>query len=596
MFYVWHETIQVNTLEEIVLSGNLDLLQYVIVMEQINVLELIEISMNPRMVEFAAYSGSIDLIQYMLDAGAVKCDHLLWWGASSGSVEMVKYLLEKGFDFKSDENVSCDSQINQLKYLHGLTELHGACISGNRATVMHLFEINSGFVNMKNKDGSTPVLLSPYSGSLEVVKYMDTIGDITSVDDKGQNIMHHAALQGQLDIVRYLTNGHPELLFMKDIRGRTPLHVAGLSGSVELVEYLIKKGGNIVDAERNGRTILHTMCEIGNLTLVKHLVENYSVLLKMRDNEGQTPLHIAGFSDSVQLVDFLIRRGADVLDSDIDGRTILHHACSGGKLTIVKHLIENYPALLNKRDILGLTPVHEAGWSDSVELLDYLVSRYSNVFDKDSDGKTILHHACECDKLVLVKHLVENSPALLTMSDNKGQTPLHIAGSSASVKLVDYLISQGCLVLDQDNDGRTVLQNACDSGKLTLVKYLVKKYPALLTMGDNAGWTPIHHAAVSGQIEVVEYLIECGIDPKASSNAGEAALHIARQFQKADLTFYLERNFPHLSVDIKPPTVAKSGQYQMILQKTRLQKKKKRKEKTPKRRNFNHQLAMMKIQ
>ena len=546
-FFSGNETISVNIIEEIILSGNIALLQHIIKADQIDFHEMI--SNNSRMAEFAAYSGSIDLVKFMLNSGGKVCPHLLWWGTYSGSIDMLEYLLEKGCCFNRNEYVSCDSQINQIQGLHGLHEMHGACFSSNRDIIMHLFHTHPEFMQMEDSDGSTPFLLSPWSGSLDIVKYMEANDEITSVDKYGKNILHHAAWHGQLDIVKYLNEKYQSVLNVKDYRKRTILHFAAFSGSIEMVNYFISKSYGIYDKDSYGRTILHNACRGGKLTLVKHLVEKYPTLLTTRDNKGLTPLHSAGWSDSVELVDYLInQQHCDAFDQESYGRTILHNACNKGKLTLVKHLVEKYQTLLPTRDNEGLTPLHTAGWSGSVELVDYLVHQHQcDVFDKDSYGRTIIHHACQEGKLTLVKHLVENYPALLTMRDDKGLTPLHTAGWSDSVELVDYLINQQqCDVLDKDSYGRTILHHACQEGKLTLVKHLVESYPALLAMRDKEGLTPLHHAGWSDSFNLVEYLISQQCDVLDKDSYGRTMLHNACQKGKLTLVKHLVEKYPSL--------------------------------------------------
>ena len=571
-----HETIHVNIIEEIILSCNIALLQHIIQSEKIDFVEMV--SQNPRLVEFAAYSGSVELMQVMLNSGCTMCHHLLWWGICSGSLDMVKYLLEKGCCFNLNENVSCDSHINQVESLHGLNEMHGACFGSNREIVMHLFHTHPHFMEMKDSDGTTPLLVSPWSGSLDIVKYLETKGEITSVNKYGQNILHHAAWSGSVELVDYLSqqcdaldkdslgrtilhkacNGgnlilvkhlvenHPALLTMRDNKRLTPLHTAGWSDSVELVEYLISQQCDVLDKDSCGRTILHNACDGGKLILVKHLVENYIELLTMRDNEGITPLHTAGWSGSVELVEYLISQQCHVLDKDSCGRTILHNACDGGKLILVKHLVGNYPSLLTLRDNEGLTPLHTAGWSGSVELVEYLITQHCDVLDKDSNGRTILNIACNGGKLTLVKHLVEQYPSLLHMGDNEGLTPLHTAGWSGSVELVEYLITQHCDVLDKDRNGRTILHIACNCGKLTLVKHLVEQYPSLLPMRDKEGLTPLHVAGWSGSVELVVYLISQQSNVNDTDNYGRTILHFAWREGKLILVKHLVDNYPAL--------------------------------------------------
>ena len=258
----------------------------------------------------------------------------------------------------------------------GGTILHHACFEGTLSLAKQLAESYPALLNMRNNEGQTPLHEAGWSDSVELVDYLahQQECDVLDKDSDGWTILHHACQEGKLTLVKHLVENYRSLHTMRDNERLTPLHIAGVSGSGELVDYLAhQQECDVLDKDSDGRTILHHACNGGKLTLVKHLVENYPTLLTMKDYKGLTPLHTAGWSGFEELVDYLIhQQQCDVLDKDSDGRTILHIACQVGKVTVVKQLVENYPSLLTMRDNQGLTPLHTAGWSDSVDLVDYL--------------------------------------------------------------------------------------------------------------------------------------------------------------------------------------------------------------------------------
>ena len=527
MFFSGFNPIQVNLLEEVVLSGNLSLLMLIVESEHLDVFDLF--SNNPRMAEFAAFSGSIDLMQFVDKYGSVECPHLLWWAACSGSTDMMRYLLSKGCQLCKHKFVSCDDRIKCAESLLSQTERRGACLKYNIEIAKLLLETKE-FVRTKNI-----ALLSPFFGSLDNVKYMEAKSDLTQVSDEGCNVLHFAAWQGQIDIVRYLADKYQSLLYMVNKKGETPLHFAALSGSIEVVECFARKGCDIFHKNIVGGTILHYACQEGKLTLVKHLLDNYPALLTIRDDDGQTPLHTAGESDCVELVDYLIRqKQCDVFDKDTIGRTILNIACQEGKVKLVRNLVENFPALLTMKKYGGFTPLYDAGLSGSVEIVDYLIGQCCDVLSKTNTGKTVLHAACRRGILTLVKHLVENYPGLLKIKDNNGMSPLHSAGSSGSIEVVDFLLSQQCDICEKDSYGWTILHYACQEGKLILVKHIVVNYPVLLTTRSTMSFTPLHAAELSDSVELVEYLINQQCDVRDKDNDGGTILHIACKKRQTD--------------------------------------------------------------
>jgi ankyrin repeat protein len=55
--------------------------------------------------------------------------------------------------------------------------------------------------------------------------------------------IHDAAKSGDLEKVKALLKGNPNLVFSKDTNGRTPLHCAALQGQKNVAELLRQHGG-----------------------------------------------------------------------------------------------------------------------------------------------------------------------------------------------------------------------------------------------------------------------------------------------------------------------------------------------------------------
>ena len=541
-FYSGRETVNVNIIEEICLSGNLELLKHVLMSHNTDISKVIQ--SNPCLLEYAAYSGSLELVQYMLNNGAKKCSHLVWWAASSGSYEMMKYLLDMHCDLTESKTLSCGTMLD----LHhdNWNEAVGACYSGNIELVRYLFETKPDLLNADTTTKVTAVHLSAFSGSLEILNFLETLTDISVTDQDNRTVLHYACEEGEDRFVKYIVNRYPDMLTIRDKTGKSPFLRTGFSGSVELVKYLMSRGCDVYDKDSSGGTVLHNACEEGKLELVQYLLDNYPNMLTITDKTGQSPFLLSGFSGSVELVKYLISRGCDVYDKGSSGRTVLHHACSYGKLELVQYLVDNYPDMLTIRDEEGQSPFLQTGFSGSVEVVKYLMSRGCDVYDKGSSGRTVLHNACNKGKLELVQYLVDNHPDMLTIRDKTGQSPFILTGFSGSVELVKYLISRGCDVYDKDSSGRTVLHHACQEGKLELVQYLVDNYSEMLTIRYKTGISPFLQTGFSGSVELVKYLISRGCDVYDKDSSGRTVLHHACDKGKLELVQYLVDNHPDM--------------------------------------------------
>ena len=530
----------VNILEEVCLSGNLELLEHVIVSRKLDLKQITE--SNPCLLEYAAYGGSIELVEYLLVNGAKTCPHLVWWAASSGSYEMVKHLLKLGCSLKDTQRASCGTSLT----IQGLGIMGIACSGGNMDVVTYLFKTKPDLLTAKSNAGISAVHLSAFSRSVDLLRYLDSVTNITLRSEYDRTVLHYACQEGAIDMVKYLLDKHPDMLTIKDTTGQSPYLVAGFSGSVELVKFLISQGCDVMDKNSKGQTVLHIACDKGKLELAQYLVEKYPDMLTIRDKTGRSPYLFAGFSGSVELVKFLISRGCVVMDKDNYGHTVLHYACDKGKLELAQYLVEKYQDFLTIRDNTGHSPYLVAGFSGSVELVKFLISHGCDVMDKDSVGRTVLHYACDKGKLELAQYLVEHYPDMLTIRDKTGQSPYLVAGFSRSVELVKFLISRGYDVMDKDSEGSTVLHKACAIGKLKLAQYLVESCPDVLAIRDNTGRSPYLVAGFSGSVELVKFLISRGCDVMDKDSNGQTVLHVACDKGKLALAQYLVEKYPDM--------------------------------------------------
>ena len=242
--------------------------------------------------------------------------------------------------------------------------------------------------------------------------------------------------------------------------GSTPLMVAVEKQQLGAVRFLLNQGADVNLKDDYGFTALHLAAVISMYEAVICLVENGADVnaVNLRD---VTPLMMACDDDSnMDVVRYLMRRGADVHLKDFDGFTALLYAITSDSdfaLDILRFLIQN-GADFNTRNREEATPLMLASWNGYLDKVKFLTEQGADVDAQDENGDTALHYAASTD---------EPSPTQIVnmlliagashQSNTSGLTPLLTACNSRSVDVVEFLIQQPEITKEQRCDALELL-------------------------------------------------------------------------------------------------------------------------------------------
>ncbi|XP_016121344.1 kinase D-interacting substrate of 220 kDa-like, partial [Sinocyclocheilus grahami] len=121
---------------------------------------------------------------------------------------------------------------------------------------------------------------------------------------------------------------------------------------------------------------LFSYVEEENLAAVKAHLDKFKEVDGRSDN-GQTPLMLASEQGSLEIVQELIRRGANVNLDDVDCWSALISAAKEGHVEVVKELLEN-SAYIEHRDMGGWTALTWASYKGRVEVATVLLETGAN--------------------------------------------------------------------------------------------------------------------------------------------------------------------------------------------------------------------------
>ncbi|XP_065593019.1 nuclear factor NF-kappa-B p105 subunit isoform X1 [Cyrtonyx montezumae] len=201
----------------------------------------------------------------------------------------------------------------------------------------------------------------------------------------------------------------------------------------------------------NGDNVLHLSIIHLHRELVKNLLEvmpdmNYTNIINMRNDLYQTPLHLAVITKQAEVVEDLLKAGANVNLLDRHGNSVLHLAAAEGDDKILSLFLKHQKAssMINLCNGEGLGAIHMVVMANSLSCLKLLIAAGVNVnAQEQKSGRTALHLAVEQENLPLAGCLLLEGDADVDSTTYDGTTPLHIAAGRGFTKLAAVLKAAG---------------------------------------------------------------------------------------------------------------------------------------------------------
>jgi len=247
----------------------------------------------------------------------------------SGHPESVQALVALGADIKS-EFFNDDMDIGFSSFVSLDVLVHQAELGlpgGIRGPGVTFQSNGNGIVTCTVRP--RPATKGNYVSLAEQIRASDEClkrGSVTEI--------HDATRGGDLDGVKTLLTGNPDLVFSKDDSSRTPLHWASYCGRRDVAELLLASNADINAKDNLGATPLHNAAFNGHKDVVELLLAS-NADVSARDNDGWTPLHYAACYGREDVVELLLASNADVNAKDRNGRTPLHLAAVGDHKDVV---------------------------------------------------------------------------------------------------------------------------------------------------------------------------------------------------------------------------------------------------------------------
>jgi ankyrin repeat protein len=252
---------------------------------------------------------------------------------------------------------------------------------------------------------------------------------------------------------------------------------------------------------------------------------------------GIAPL-FAGVAGDESLVDLvkqgnrhaaiaLIDQHVNVNTPTSDGTTALHWAAHNGDVDLVDRLLRA-GADANAKNQFGATPMSQAAFLGNVAIVEKLLKAGADPDSPSADGQTSLMLVARTANVAAAKLLLDHGAHVDAREKQKEQTALMWASAESQPAMVRALIAHGADVnarsqvnewlaqvssepraQHQSYGGLTPLLYATREGCLSCVRSLVEG-GAKLNLPDPEGVTPLIMAIANAHFDTAKYLIEKG--------------------------------------------------------------------------------------
>ena len=203
-----------------------------------------------RLIHVAAEFGHLRIIKFFVEEKIFEADlkdefqftplHLT---AGKGHVDIFKYLVQQ---CKCDPN--CRVSKDYGDYRGGATPLLIAGEYGQLSMIKHILESHYGIdADVETYNGTTALQFAAMEGHLDIIRYLTKKHNCNAThrNEEMTTAMHLAVQNNHLDVVCYLREEMEcdPAEYTSTLTGRSSIHIAAIIGSLDITKYLVSECG-----------------------------------------------------------------------------------------------------------------------------------------------------------------------------------------------------------------------------------------------------------------------------------------------------------------------------------------------------------------
>jgi ankyrin repeat protein len=296
------------------------------------------------------------------------------------------------------------------------------------------------------------------------------------------------------------------------------LHKLVFKGEYDTVREWLSIGGDPNIRDTNGQTLLHAAVHGRHSEMVKELLA-HGADANACSNEfpyHTYPAQIAAYNGSLDILDLLIRHGADLTVETENGCTLIHLAVINDEVAVIQYLLD-HEADIDIPAESGTTPLSSATMHGFREATQLLLQAGANPNAEYACGLTPLSQVSDPE---IARMLLEHGAEVNHVGTN-GATPIfHVR----SLKAFEVLLAHGAKIDIVDNKGNTLLHQAAEE--------------IILSDYDEAEECNIVRL-LAEDMRIAELFIAQGLDINTRNLAGQTPLGVALENENGEMVAYL---------------------------------------------------------
>ena len=364
---------------------------------------------------------------------------------------------------------------------------------------------------------------------------------INSTDKSGSTALHISARLAHPDVTELLVEHFLQVDCLNN-EHRTSAFVSASAGCLE----------NLIILASKGASLNHTV----KCTAFKPSKRSKNLVRECRRMACEySLLHIAAQEGNVNIVEFLIERNANAVETTGCNNTAIQLAAKNGHLEVVE-------VLKKTGGVMDGVSLHHAAAEGHQSVVDYLLNE--GVKDTCIDGsyllqdktqnenrnnmldtghlktlETALHAAVRKEHLSVIKALLSRQENALSCANAAGRLPLHEAVHFNNYNALQVLLTAGVNTSVRCNAGAlaglhkiycpcgfTALHIAAAYGHYSVAKLLIE-HNADVNVPDCDGSTPLHIASCHGKMSLIKLLVQSGANINQRTTNFSTPLHSA---------------------------------------------------------------------